>query len=216
MIVYRALAAWTDPVSVQEDSPFRAGWSDTADLLRREVDMLTDTDQYVVIEVDTAEGNIRADGRMRADARVNSDGVVVSFDSRHGPLRYATDQFRRAGWQSKRMPGWQCNVRAIALSLEALRKVDRYGVTHRGEQYTGWKALGSGIAMPKAQMTVEEARRLLLDAAGQRNGNLAWTSANVTVLYRQAAKRMHPDAGGDTGAFRLLTEARDLLASVAV
>lgn len=36
---------------------------------------------------------------------------------------------------------WQINLRAIALGLEALRKLDRYGITSRGEQYTGWRAI---------------------------------------------------------------------------
>ena len=36
---------------------------------------------------------------------------------------------------------WQANVRGIALALEALRAVDRYGVTQQAEQYRGWTAL---------------------------------------------------------------------------
>lgn len=36
---------------------------------------------------------------------------------------------------------WQDNLRAIALGLEALRKVERYGITRGTEQYTGWKML---------------------------------------------------------------------------
>lgn len=39
------------------------------------------------------------------------------------------------------MPPWQANIRAIAKTLEHLRDLDRWGVTKRGEQYTGWKAL---------------------------------------------------------------------------
>jgi hypothetical protein len=41
---------------------------------------------------------------------------------------------------------WQDNLRAIALGLEALRKVDRYGITKNSEQYTGWKQLEAGPA----------------------------------------------------------------------
>lgn len=36
---------------------------------------------------------------------------------------------------------WQHNVRSIALALQALRAVDRYGVTRRAEQYRGWGKL---------------------------------------------------------------------------
>ena len=58
-------------------------------------------------------------------------GVVVSYDLPNGslsfPLRYVLT--------------FDENLRAIGLSLQALRAVDRYGVTKRGEQFTGWKRL---------------------------------------------------------------------------
>lgn len=218
-VTFSMMKHWTDPITEPRTvSPFKAGWTDTLDLLRREVDAITDTDQLVVIEVDTAAGNIRNDGGMRADAKVEFPGVVVSFDSRHGPLRYATDEFLRAGWQSYRMPAWQCNVRAIALALEALRKVDRYGVTHRGEQYTGWKALGSGMAMPAAQMSVDEAARVLHAAGSPESLEVPHTSLIgnprlIGLAYRAAAKHLHPDVGGDEAMFKRVTEARDLLAA---
>lgn len=36
---------------------------------------------------------------------------------------------------------WQDNLRAIALGMEALRKVARYGIVKGNEQYSGWKQL---------------------------------------------------------------------------
>ena len=47
----------------------------------------------VVIELALDEGDIRLDGLPRADARPRHPGVIVSFDSKHGPLRYGTDAF---------------------------------------------------------------------------------------------------------------------------
>lgn len=44
---------------------------------------------------------------------------------RRGHLSYPCDTFTTL----------QDNLRVIALALEALRMVDRYGVTRRGEQY---------------------------------------------------------------------------------
>lgn len=35
---------------------------------------------------------------------------------------------------------WEHNVRSIALGLQALRAVDRYGISRRGEQYAGFRA----------------------------------------------------------------------------
>jgi hypothetical protein len=78
-----------------------------------------------VLQVDLAERDIRVDGLPRSNARYGSHpGAIVSFDSRRGPLRYATDEFTE----------WKANLRAVALSLKALRDVDRYGVSKRGEQ----------------------------------------------------------------------------------
>ncbi len=77
--------------------------------------------------------------------------VVISFVvfSLHGPLRYATDAHERQ-YAGLGMEGWQADVGAIALALTALRAVDRYGVSRRGEQYTGWRALPatSGVTFP--------------------------------------------------------------------
>jgi hypothetical protein len=46
-----------------------------------------------VIELALDEGDIRLDGLPRAHARPRHPGVIVSFDSKHGPLGYGTDAF---------------------------------------------------------------------------------------------------------------------------
>lgn len=116
-------------------STFSAGLSSTIETLAAELRALGATN--VVLELDLRERDIRLDGLPRADARPTHDGVALSFESKFGPLRYATAEF--AGRWSQ--PAWQANLRAIALSMKALRAVDRYGVSKRGEQYAGWKAL---------------------------------------------------------------------------
>ena len=68
--------------------------------------------------------------------------MIVNLDTRHGPMRYPSGRFY-AQWSGD-MPGWQANVRAVALTLESLRAVDRYGVSQHGEQYRGWQALPAG------------------------------------------------------------------------
>jgi len=57
-------------------------------LLERELDHLGA--RNAVIELSLEEAEIRIDGWPRASARPNDPGVVVSFDSKYGPLRYAT------------------------------------------------------------------------------------------------------------------------------
>src|SRR5205807_9216809 len=92
---------------------------------------LLDAVEPVVLEAGYLPHEIRMDGLPRRGARPSDPAVIVSFDSRVGPLRYGCDTFSTH----------DDNLRAIALALEALRAVDRYGVTKRGEQYQGWSAL---------------------------------------------------------------------------
>src|SRR5205807_7195892 len=102
------------------------------------------------------ERDLRIDGEVRADARLKHPGVIVSFiHPQVGPVIFACDK-----WTT-----WQANARGIAKGLEALRLVDRYGITQSFEQYRGWKALPSGIPMPAGEMTVEEAAKYLIAKA---------------------------------------------------
>lgn len=133
----------------RQHAPFRATFTDTLALLQRELRMLTA--KSVVLQVAIAERYFRVDGNPRADAKASHPGVILAFDSKYGPLSYPCDAF----WD------WQDNVRAIALAMEALRKVDRYGVTKRGEQYTGWKQLPAGGGAQTSHMTTEQAREVL-------------------------------------------------------
>lgn len=184
---------------------FKASWQSTLDLLGREVEMLDAG--LVVIQVDADASDVRRDGVLRAHAKVGFPGVKVSFDSRHGPLTYATDAYDR--WYGGDPPGWQANVRAIALALESLRAVDRYGVTRSGEQYRGWTAIAA--ASGEFDMTRDQAALLL-------SGDVAYTAEQILAdreiakrAYRAAAAKHHPDRGGNTELFRRLTAARDLL-----
>lgn len=162
-------------------SAFDSTWGSTLDLLFREVEQLKGRD--LVIELDVTERHIRNDGTLYANARPTSPAVRVAFDSEHGPLTYATDRFTT----------WQDNVRAIALALEALRKVDRYGITKRGEQYTGFRALPSGGPSPAADMTVHQARHILLSFSSWEDWD-AWDDATaMRKLYKSARAATHPD-----------------------
>lgn len=199
----RPLGLWGRPVTNPRagSGRFRASWDSTLALLLREVEMLDGG--VVVLQVDADPTEIRRDGMLRARARVGFPGVKVSFDSRHGPLTYATDAYDQ----------WQANVRAIALALESLRAVDRYGVTSTGEQYRGWTAIADKPA--EKTLTLEDAVRILAaEAPGVTPADLHTVDA-INRAFRAASRRHHPDAGGSADAFRLISNARDILLKAA-
>ena len=216
LVTIRPLSTWPgvrnpNPVAAQ----FTARWWDTVQLLARELDLVKA--ERAVFEVDMQPGQFRNDGLPRSGAKAATDGVVLSFSSPHGPLRYAVDTYIGGtvypGYgrgPSFRLEGWQQNVRAIALGLEALRKVDRYGITRRGEQYRGFAALPAGIPMESpSHLTRDEAIRLL-DEHLDHDWDAA-SRADIERAFRRGSKVHHPDHGGDETAFARLTAARDLL-----
>jgi hypothetical protein len=142
----------------------------------------------VVLESGFREGDIRLDGFPRANATPYSPDVIINFESKYGPLRYGCNSF----WT------YQSNVRAIALGLEALRKVDRYGITRKGEQYKGWLALESGMRKSDAETFVRSFVRsdIVVD---------------LPTAYRLAAKQVHPDAGGTREDWDRLQRAKEAL-----
>lgn len=188
-LVARPIEEWPGsltPVGQRTDSPFTASWTDTVALLEKEVGMLAGREAEVVLQLAVSERDCRLDGWIRADAKPSHPGVILAFESKHGPLRYSTDLHRSSSWGLKKyLPGWQANVRAIALGLEALRKVDRYGIARGGEQYRGWKAI------PQTTST-EAPKELLFRVTGEPSPS----DRDTRSLYRWALRVAHPDQGG--------------------
>lgn len=191
----RPLTTWPGELTASYKrvrAPFSASLAKTLRDLDREIAQLRCT--HAVMEVAIPPDDLRLDGRPRASARAHHPGVVLSLPKTSvGPLRYATDVFTT----------WQDNLRAIALGMDALRRVDRYGITRKGEQYAGFKALPSGSGAPsEGGMTRDEAAQLLAAAASWGT----WTYKAADVLrdpakrveaYRMAARKAHPDVGGN-------------------
>lgn len=175
-IEYAPLTTWPlgyrTPASERRESKFRAGWNETLALLERELAWLgVDTDDRVVFEAGYQRNEIRRDGFPRRDARLTDPGLAINFTSIHGPLRYACDRYLTIN----------DNLRAIALSLTALRDVERWGVLSRGEQYLG-------SAIPAVTETREQAEALIRSLAGPE-----YRTTTVIAAWRRAARLYHPD-----------------------
>lgn len=176
-LTIRPLSTWPGALTRgRRRAQFRAGWPSTRRLLMHELTQLAA--KGVVLEMAITEDDLHQDGLPRPRSVAAHPGVVLSLQSKHGPLRYAVDSYTR----------WHDNLRAIGLSLEALRAVDRYGVTRAGEQYRGWRAIEAG---PSGQ--VERGRELIAQHGG------------VTA----ALHATHPDRGGAREDLEAVLAARE-------
>jgi hypothetical protein len=175
-------------------SQFKATLRSTLQLLDREIYHLVDTrkqQESAELLIAIPADQFRLDGRPRAQARAEHPGVIFSLDSRYGHVSYPCDTFTT----------WQDNLRAIALALEALRKVDRYGVTKRGEQYRGFLAI-EATAVPAGFSTADDALAFLGKYLGLGLAEMKVVAGAPSRALRRAQRETHPDQGGDAATFQ--------------
>lgn len=184
-------------------SPFGAQWRTTVRDLAAELRALRG--RSVVLQLALDESQIVGDGsRPYADATTEHPGVIISFESSKGPLRFCTDLFTT----------WQDNVRAIALGMQGIRRLERYGITRRDEHYRGWRALPDSASVGMASgpvelggmrpdsMTIEEAAQIIAEAHSSPPPphQLIESPEILDAVYKDIARRLHPDVtGGRTG-----------------
>ena len=176
----------------RQDGRFRANYSKTLDLLEDELRKLRA--KNITIECYFSRDEIRNDGWPKSSARPTEPGIVLSFTSRDKEMSFPCDTYK----------AWENDLRAIALSLEALRSVDRYGVTQHGEQYKGWAKLPEA----PASMPVKDALAFInLHSQISITNPEAFRSA-----YREAARKLHPDThNGTHEQFVMLGKAKDAI-----
>ena len=131
---------------------------------------------------------LRRDGLPYAESREPDDpGVAVYFDYRRKPMCFASDSYFTV----------RDNVRAIALTIEALRGIERWGASDMIE-----RAFRGFAALP------ERASSSWRSVFGFEIGAPV-TVAAVESRFRQLARERHPDAGGNSDRFFELTQARE-------
>ena len=159
--------------------------------------------QGVVLQVDVvSDRDIRLDGFMRSDARVASPAIVLTFEkeiaNRQAPVTFACDRFTT----------WQDNLRAIALGMESLRRVERYGITAAGQQYRGFAALPSSTT---AALSTHQAAEVLAKRTTALAAHILANVESARLTYRTARAKAHPDHGGSSAEFNLVQEAGRVL-----
>ena len=201
-LTVKSLISWPGPLTPdrgRKSSPFRAGLSQTCDELDLELHQLGATNQLMQVAVPAHRFGVK--GRPFADAVPDHPGVILTMNTNQGALSYPCDTFNQ----------WQDNLRAITLALEALRKVDRYGVTKNGEQYRGFLALEATI-MPTIFVSSDEARNFIWDIAADISTTLV--DKSLPQILRIAKRATHPDTrtnDADIGDYARVMAAEKLL-----
>jgi len=179
---------------VRADIPFERVVRDLANEIERH------GGTRVIIQLALPPAQIRRDGLPYSTARPEHPGVIVAFEGEYGPVKMPCDAFM----------DWKDNLRAISVTLEHLRGVDRYGVTSMGEQYRGWTALPP--APGEDRMTFDEAAEELYKYAPFVA--ISWIQTDVEAFksaHRLARQKAHPDAGGSDEAFKRVGMAAEIL-----
>lgn len=168
-LTFRALPTWPYPEQTERPATYKVAYRQTLLDLDRELELAGASEVILGVVADVRDvRHVRLDGQLRADAKVRHPGVELSFDKRGvGRVVFHTD--RHKGYASS----WQDNLRAVTLGLEALRAVDRYGITSGSQQYAGFAALTAGPGLV-----------LLGEDLVKRYGGVA-----------EALKATHPDTG---------------------
>ena len=200
------LASWgRAETKSRKPSTFRTSYDDTLKLIREELRLLGVTDTAVIAVV-TKRADSRAAGALRARANVSHPGVQLSAVTKYGPKTWATDRYKTTYYDQG--DSWRANLHAIALTLGALRAVDRYGTTSTGEQYVGWTA----IEGTRPVMAADEAEAYLLSFDRDEVLDPSGHAINIERVYRTARSKTHPDRlGGSREAWNQVEAAGDVL-----
>jgi hypothetical protein len=115
-------------------------------------------------------------------------GVVAYFDYGGKPVAMPCDYWNRL----------EANVRAIALTIEAMRGMERWGAKHMiTAMFAGFTALPARSG-PSCW-----------EVLGLKSDPLP-TEKEVMAAYRNKAQTVHPDKGGSTDEFNDLSNAKDI------
>jgi hypothetical protein len=161
---------------------------DAMSSLRRELDRIRAKDVTLAVVV-RSDKDIRVDGQLRADAKVVEPGVIVNWTHpKQGPCSMRCDRYKQ----------WFHNVRAIALTLEALRGVTRWACIEEEAQYRAVLALPSTATITPP---LQDAMAVLM-AHAQVPAHTTHSTLEAKSLYRLARANAHPDRhGGDRTAW---------------
>jgi hypothetical protein len=130
--------------------------------------------------------SLRLDGRPRSDENPGDPGAAIYFSFKGKATVLACDRFLRVA----------DNIAAMAAHIDALRRIDRYGVGTIEQALAGYRALPAD--------TAADWRSVFGFPAGSRP-----SLDQVEQAFRVRAQHAHPDRGGSDIAMAHLNRARD-------
>jgi len=159
----------------------RLGASDAADRLERQLEALGASGAIL-----STNQPLRLDGRPKGNLADPSDpGAAVYFTLNGKPRVLACDKWDRVA----------DNIAALAAHIDALRRIDRYGVGTLDQAFTGY------VGLPSKGQTWRTTLGFQPDAVV--------TKAEIDHAFRERAREAHPDAPrGSHDAMASLTQAR--------
>lgn len=211
------------PAHRRRHSPFRVSYDALWYDVERELEHASARAPWCEFDMDRTQFR-KLDTRPFANASRRTPKVMLSFEKGDlGRLYFPCDRYLT----------WEGNLRAISLTLEALRRIDRYGAT-AGEQYRGFRRLTAGGGATFAPPTggivfdIEAWERTLTpmvaadflaglnpEVAPELRSSLAQLTLMSDGVRRSvianALKATHPDQGGDRIAFEKVQAARRVL-----
>ncbi len=188
----------------REWGQFKSTVHDTLDKIAYELDRL-DVEQGI-IELDVSESDLRrARGKFPSVSEPYSPRVRLTFSHpEQGPLQYPCGNYCKQ----------KDNLRAIALTLEAQRAIERYGATKGGQQYAGWKGLPPGEEQERYFSSPQEAAEYVAELAGFKPATgyaMLEDGDLLKTCYLKASKKAHPDTGGNDETFQTLQQAKEII-----
>jgi hypothetical protein len=172
----------------RRESRYQVTFARARDELLRSVYQLGAEDQDVVISSNIA---LRRDGRPYANQAEPTDpGIAVYWTQDRQPRVMACDCWRTT----------RDNLRAVGLTIDALRAIDRSGATQLLERaFTGFAALPA--------TTGDTCAPHWRDVLGLNGGPL--TQRDVLAAFKARLQFCHPDSGGSHDLMVELNRARD-------
>lgn len=191
-------------------SRFKSGYRETMELLEKELGLVRADTSSIVLEMQISQEQLTLDGsRLRAHVRPNKPGVILSFNRRSYKVvdGQSVTTVQTLSYPCDAFNDWQDNVRAVALSLESLRRVERYGVFKYDD-------IVNRLALPSAEGSVstrESAAEFLERHSAVPAKEILFSDTARAAAYRKAASTTHPDRGGNPETFQKVAEANKTL-----